>query len=301
MLVDILAAQTDVITAQQDLDALFENHAVDRAEALMDKLEAERNLETAINVKVNKEQGRGDRSDLERAQGNYGVAQAKLEEAERRYYLAADRPPSDPGRAALMDQITSAIQEREQALAELNYYLLGPDPLELDKSDADIAYYTAELEKAEEDWRKLQDGPDPDDVSLAEAKVSSAKLKFESLQKDVEDIEMVAPFDGTVVVNNLKEGEMVKSGDVMVKLADLTKWRVETTDLTELDIVDIRKGSSVKVTFDALPDLEIPGLITEVKQLGVNLQGDITYTVKIDLLEQSDCLRWNMTATVIFE
>jgi HlyD family secretion protein len=290
-----------VITAQQDLNEIFENLAVDQAEALMDKLEAERNLETAINVKVNKEQGRGDRSDIERAQGNYGVAQANLEEAERRYYLAADRPPSDPGRAALLDQITAAIQSREQALAELNYYLLGPDPLELEKSDADIAYYTAELAKTEEKWLELQDGPAQDDVSLAEAKLSSAKLKLESLQKDMKDVELVAPFDGTLVVNNLEKGEMVKSGDVMVKMADLTKWRVETTDLTELDIVGIRSGSKIRVTFDALPDLEIPGTVTEVKQIGVNQQGDITYTVKIDLLEQSDRLLWNMTATVIFE
>ena len=96
MLVDILAAQTDLITAQQDLDEIFDNWEVDRADALMAKLEAERNLETSINEKVVKQQGRGDRSDLERAQGNYGVAQANLEEAQRRYALAVNFPVSNP-------------------------------------------------------------------------------------------------------------------------------------------------------------------------------------------------------------
>ena len=169
--------------------------------------------------------------------------------------------------------MSAAIQQREQALAELNYYLLGPDPLEIGKSDADIAYYTAELEKAEENWKELLEGPAPDDVSLAEAKVNTAKLKLESLQKDMKDVEMVAPFDGTLVVNNLKKGEMVKSGTVLVKLANLSKWMVETTDLTELDIVGVRAGNNVKVTFDALPELEIPGVVSDVNKSALISKG----------------------------
>ncbi len=200
-----------------------------------------------------------------------------------------------------MVALTSAIQERTQALGEINYFLQGPDPLEVGKSDADIGYFTAELEKKEADWLDLLAGPDSDKVALAEAKLASAQMKLESLQKDVKDIELTAPFDGTIVVSDLKEGEMVQSGTVLVNLADLSQWRIETTDLTELDIVGINTGGKVRVAFDALPDLELPGIVREIKQIGVNQQGDITYTVKIDLLEQSDQLKWNLTATVIFE
>ncbi len=301
MLVDIVSAQTELITKQQDLEDIYENYEIDLAQVKLEKLEAERNLESSINGKVDKQQGRGDWNDLVRAQANYGMAQAKIDAVERKYHWSAEAPPSDPDRAEVVVELTSAIQERTQALGEINYYLLGPDPVEVAKSDADIGYYTAELEKKEADWLELLEGPDSDKIALAEAKLTSAQMKLESLQNDLKDIELIAPFDGTIVVSDLKEGEMVQSGTVLVNMADLSQWRVETTDLTELDIVGINVGGKVRVAFDALPDLEIPGIVGEIKEIGVNQQGDITYTAKIDLLEQSDQLKWNLTATVIFD
>lgn len=53
----------------------------------------------------------------------------------------------------------------------------------------------------------------------------------------------------------------------------------------------------VKLTFDAIPDLEMTGKVLAICVLGVSKQGDITYKVVI-APEKSDCLRWNMTASV---
>ena len=73
---------------------------------------------------------------------------------------------------------------------------------------------------------------------------------------------------------------------------------IETTDLNERNIVLVREGSPVTVTFDAIPALELPGRVNRIQALGENRQGDITYTVTINLDHQDPRLRWNMTAVV---
>lgn len=81
-------------------------------------------------------------------------------------------------------------------------------------------------------------------------------------------------------------------------LADFSTWQIETDDLTELDVVKVKEGSSASIEFDALPDVKLTGTVVQIKPVGVNKQGDITYTVVIRPNEHDDRLRWNMTATV---
>jgi HlyD family secretion protein len=76
---------------------------------------------------------------------------------------------------------------------------------------------------------------------------------------------------------------------------------VETTDLTELVVVGIGEGSGAKVTFIAIPDLELTGKVVRVKPLGENRQGDIVYTVVVKPDRHDERLRWNMTALITIE
>jgi len=79
-------------------------------------------------------------------------------------------------------------------------------------------------------------------------------------------------------------------------LADLSTWRIETADLSELSVVDVQAGDKVEVSFDALPDVTLAGRVKHIQPIGENIQGDITYTVLVELAEQEARLRWNMTA-----
>jgi HlyD family secretion protein len=81
-------------------------------------------------------------------------------------------------------------------------------------------------------------------------------------------------------------------------MADLATWQIETTDLTELDIARVRAGSTVTMTFDAVPGLELSGKVSRIRPIGENKQGDITYVVTITPDRQDERLRWNMTAAV---
>ena len=88
------------------------------------------------------------------------------------------------------------------------------------------------------------------------------------------------------------------AGVPVIELADFSVWQVETNDLTELDIVRIQERDEVLVTFDAIEDLEVAGIVVRIKSIGMEKLGDITYTVVVQLDEQDARLRWNMTAVV---
>ena len=82
---------------------------------------------------------------------------------------------------------------------------------------------------------------------------------------------------------------------------DRDAWQIETDDLTELNVVRIREGSPAKLEFDALPGVELSGKVVQIKPIGVNKQGDITYTVVVAPDQSDPRLRWNMTAVVTIQ
>ncbi len=114
-------------------------------------------------------------------------------------------------------------------------------------------------------------------------------------------VEIPSPFAGTIAWLGPKVGEFAAPGAPIVRLGDLSAWQIETTDLTELSVTNVKPGDRAKITFDGILGLELTGRVTSIKAFGETRQGDITYTVIITLDRQDARLRWNMTASVAIE
>src|SRR5205085_11533355 len=110
--------------------------------------------------------------------------------------------------------------------------------------------------------------------------------------------ELHAPFDGTVVTLNGKPGEDTPVGTFLVRLADLSQWKVQTKDLTELSISRVQVGAAADLSFDAIPDAVLTGKVTRIDAFGTNRQGDIVFAVTIAPDKTDARMRWNMTASV---
>jgi len=94
-------------------------------------------------------------------------------------------------------------------------------------------------------------------------------------------------------------GQVVSPGVAVLTLADLSGWLVETTDLTELDVVAVAAGLPATVKIDAIPNETLTGKVTDIAAVSSLNRGDVTYSVTIALDEASDLpLRWGMTAFV---
>ena len=167
---------------------------------------------------------------------------------------------------------------------------------------------TLALEQATNDYNaaksrldNLLKPPSAADIASADAGIAAAQADLQRAQAVLADTELHAPFAGTVATIDAKVGEAVTTGAPIVQLADFSAWQVETTDLTEINIVNVHVGDAAALSFDAIPNLDLTGKVTNIEPFGTNHQGDIVYTVTVTPDKMDDRLRWNMTAKVTIE
>ena len=60
----------------------------------------------------------------------------------------------------------------------------------------------------------------------------------------------------------------------------------------------VQPGQEARLTFDALPGLELRGIVDTIQPKGQEKLGDMTYTAIIQIAEPDPRLLWNMTAVV---
>lgn len=133
-----------------------------------------------------------------------------------------------------------------------------------------------------------------------ELRIQQAELTLQRAELALEQATLRAPMPGTVVEINLDAGELPSATTPAVVMADVSSWQIETTSLTEQDVIHIQENAPVQITFSALPDLKLPGKVTHVKALGQTdpIMTSATYTVIVTPDQQNAQLRWNMTATL---
>jgi multidrug resistance efflux pump len=161
-------------------------------------------------------------------------------------------------------------------------------------ADADMALKKALLDEAQRAYDRLKDGPDQDQLALLEARLNAARAVVASFA-------ILAPFDGTVMDVNIVTGEQVGPETWAVKIADTSTWYVETSDLTELEVVKIALGLGASIVPDALPDVKMTGKVESISQAFTSQGGDILYRVKIEMDEMDPRVLWGMTVEVTFE
>lgn len=143
------------------------------------------------------------------------------------------------------------------------------------------------LDHAQKDVDALQDASFGEDTAGRRAALANAEVR--------------APFAGVITSLGLKVGEFASAGTPVVTIADMSKWVVKTTDLTEIDVVQLKEGQPATVTLDALPDKQLKGNILSISQNYSENQGDIVYEVTVLLTDKQPAMRWGMTAAVRFE
>jgi len=140
-------------------------------------------------------------------------------------------------------------------------------------------------------------------VGLAEAQVTQAVAAVETARVAVEERTLRAPFAGRVLDVTSELGEPVTVATT-VTVADVSGWRVATTNLTELQVVAVDVGDVVTVEVDALPGRTFEGRVEQVAFEPRVVRGDVTYVATVRLVDAalSDAdrrvLRPGMTAVV---
>ncbi len=291
----ILAAEQAVLAAEQGLASLQEKAALTAAQA-------EVNLVTARQSLMEAEQAweavdtDDFREDLDDARVDMIEARDDLEEAEETLADHSDLDEANTIRQSYEDDVEEAQQDYDEVR-----WALEALQNQMGLANARLAHAQAALVDAEAVVEATQDDrPDPDDLALAEANLEQARGQLRAAERTLGDVELTAPFDGRVVRVELTEGATTTSAQLAFVLADLSTWYLETSDLTEHDVIDIGVGDEVVITFDALPGQSFTGEVESISDYFQERFGDITYEVRIRLNEADDRLRWGMTAEVSF-
>ena len=310
---ELTDANLALLEAQKAYDDLFENWpelAIQAEQTLTDARQAARDASRNLSIKSTT----ADQLDIDIAYTQVVLSEKALEDAKEDFEPYANRSEDNLRRAIFQSRLAEAQKDYDRAVAHYNALKDPAGEFELSQAEASNNIAQARLAQAEKDFEALSVGPDPKDVALAEARIQRAETRITAAESNIattqtnvlaaqaaiDNLDLLAPVDGTVVTADMSAGDQVAPGEPVAVLADFSSWKVETFDLTERDVPDVHVGQQVIITLDALPDLELSGTVEHISDVYTEKGGDITYTVRIRLDEGDENLRWGMTALVRF-
>jgi multidrug efflux pump subunit AcrA (membrane-fusion protein) len=143
------------------------------------------------------------------------------------------------------------------------------------EANNNLALAKGELEDAQREYDRLSAGADSPDVIAARAKVDAA-------QATVNQLSIIAPFDGQVLSVDDHVGDVVATGDLSVNLADMKHLYIET-QVDESDIANVKLGNQATVTLDAVSGVTFSGKVSAINPVGEVVSGLVKYNVRVDL------------------
>ena len=149
-----------------------------------------------------------------------------------------------------------------------------------------IALALADLARAEEDLADLleEQGSPPDalDVAQAEHEIESARIALAEAQSKLDSSVIVSPMAGLVLEILADPGDSVEPRTDILEIVDPSVIEVDGI-VDEIDVLLVRVGTSAEVALDALPNVTIPGVVTEIAVEAQNQQGVVSYPIRIRL------------------
>jgi HlyD family secretion protein len=286
----IILAQSDLVTAQRNLDDLL-NSSSATAQAQLDLANAQENYnKTQWNAVKANQPRETNQNTLDSARAAVVIAQNKVDNAQKAYDRFSETPDTDVLKANALSNLAAAKKNLAQAQLNLNFYNDNPDTQDVTISQGEIAVAKAKLEDAQREWDRLKNGPDPADITAAKARVAAIQATL-NLDK------ITSPFAGTITDLSGMVGDLVNPNTPAFRIDDLSHIFVDVS-IPEVDINRVKVGQNVTMTFDAIPTTEYQGRVTEVARIGTTTAGSVNFDVTIEVINPDDQVMPGMTAAV---
>ncbi|MFA5000701.1 MAG: efflux RND transporter periplasmic adaptor subunit [Candidatus Paceibacterota bacterium] len=176
----------------------------------------------------------------------------------------------------IIDQIDTSDQTSVMTtdLANVSAWLSdsNSDVASLSSAYDNINSATRAVIDKQESLVNLQEGPEALDLR-------SQELAVEQKQRALNDYYIRAPFAGTIAKLDIKKNDEISNGSAIATL--ITDSKLADISLNEVDVSKVAVGQKVTLTFDAIEDLTISGLVSSVDQVGTVSSGVVNYDVQI--------------------
>ncbi|MRS03117.1 HlyD family efflux transporter periplasmic adaptor subunit [bacterium] len=298
---NLTAAKLELASAEQALNILKRTSDLATAQAQLNLANAQDAYNKALwNQKELDTPQVTDQNKIDAINATIIIAQDKVEKAQKEYDKFSETSDSDPLKAAALNNLAQAKMNLRNAQNNLNFNYLDPSNQDVLISAGKVEVARAQLADAQKEYDRLKDGPDPEKLAIAQARLDNANAQVAAAQYAVDNYEIKAPFTGVVADVNIAVGQQVSPSAWAIAVIDPSNWYVDTSDLTEYDIVNVTLGDTVAITVDAIPELEFVGTVNEISTAPKTSAGDILYTVHILVQEPDPRIKWGMTAEVTF-
>jgi len=323
------STEAELLSAQQALDELYENHAVAKGEALR--------AVAAVNRAVREAQYQLDNYTVPTNQQDYTAMEAvivmkeRLDAARDRFEPYKYKSSSDPTREDLKEQLEEAQSDYDSAVRRLEY------ETELEKA-------LATQDRALQELADLEDGPDPDKVALlevqikaikvapkqaedaalqaevgveqaqarlkqAQTSVSQAGAELDLIEVQMEKLVVHAPIAGVVISRNVEPGEVIQPGAPVMTIGQLDNLTI-TVYVPEDRYGRIKLGQDAGVTVDSFPGELFNGTVVYISDQGEftprNVQTregrrSTVFAVELSIRNEDGKLKPGMPADVEFK
>ena len=218
------------------------------------------------------------------------------------------------GRLAYLGVHEGSRVKRGEVIAriESDAYAAASDAVRADiaRIEVDMAQARRDLERARTlssqqvlSTRDFEDAQTRADATNAQLNVAKAQLKV--AQANLENTNVRAPFDGTILRRDAEVGEIVAPSaagggltrTAIVTMADLATLEVEV-DVNEAYIAQIRNGQDARVTLDAYPDTSFRASVRQIVPTADRQKA--TVLVKVSILDRDPRILSEMGAKVVF-
>ena len=176
---------------------------------------------------------------------------------------------------------------------EVKYRRGYADETEKAKADEDLALKKGQLDDAQRAYERVKDGPNPDDIAAAKARVSAA-------QATLNQSAIIAPFDGVITDASVIKGDQVSLGEMAFQMDDLSHLLIDL-EVSEVDINSLSVGQEVTVNFDAVQGKDYRGVVVAVAGAGTSTSGSVDFKVTVELADADELVKPGMTAAVLIQ
>lgn len=228
-----------------------------------------------------------DPADYAAAEAEFRNAEASLERAQNAYNKAYANDPTTITAHPAALQLESATNAYNAAKARFER---ASQPA----SRADLAAAWQQVESAKANLERLKAPARDFDIDQALAQIEQARLQVEQARRRIAQTVLRAPADGVIASIDIRVGETVAQQPVAV-LLDLSQLRVDIT-VDEIDVARITPGQRATLTFDALPGVEVSGVVERIAPASTLVSGVVSYEVRVLLDPTDQPLRPGMTA-----
>ncbi len=161
-----------------------------------------------------------------------------------------------------------------------------------------IAGDTLAVQSAHNALDQTKAGSTPQDIAAQQAQVDAAAAQVASIDAQIAQSVITAPFDGTVASVQINVGDLVAPQTPAISLSPKSTLQVHTY-VSATDVVHIANGAHAKVTLDAYGASRVfPATVTVVDHAPTMQQGIPAYKVTLQFDQNDPAITIGMNANV---